>query len=818
MDDKESELRFDDEMGVHHTGTKIETQEVENHYDFEVEAEAVFKRLAEDIYQSTSAGIREPLTNSVTSVIRAEQDGYLDNKDDGIIVFELYDKNDSDTLIIRDNGVGLTEEEVDKVVTRIGKSTTRSETNLTGRFGMGFLATWMLTGGTDGGFIMRSNPRGIDSEKFTGIWTSNGFTKLDEEIGNSYGGLGQDQYGVELEITVESKINTNELITWIDDYSEWTRVPVLFRHHKEDGSVEDEEYPPKKVIDKYKKLENGDDLDEFVTSPDKIQYYKQEHDAFVAVNSNIRKQGRGFGGSHIKNWILMDVPMDHRAYNSRSPSYPFSSIEVRLNYETPMVVSGPHEGYFVEMGSEIPERLEETNDVISEEQLVDTDIVTPYPTGTRDTFKDPTGFRSWLKDKFAEQYYEDIATIVRDVDTIDDYMNLSEDECDQFHNTIGEISDAYTLKKSSVDRIESIAKTKFDPKFKELLVILQNGSIDYAPEGSNGVSRQSNREVRKTKEIIRDTYGTDKEVYMGHRITQDRAEFVWDSDTDHYVVRVESKQQDIYEDILGWKRLKHLEFETDLSMDDKLRRKYTTDTDVKHKNVTLHIGSYSNTVKIEAKTLKKKVINGEDIEDDDGEKYDLRKLIVFSRGGYNISDNNKLVGQYTATVSTTNDVFEYIMDNDHTDRIWSAEQALNYEVTVENSDGDTVYISGDSTDNYVYHVLDKESIVDFRKKSVMNSIEEYISDNTNIEDPYYIPLTYFEVEFADITLNWGVNVIDTRDYISNRLNSVPVESDVELYTKAVLDLNEPIQKALEKTNADWNKGGKELIQEVSGIE
>lgn len=817
MTDENPELRFDDEMGVHHTGTKIETQEVENHYNFEVEAEAVFKRLAEDIYQSTSAGIREPLTNSVTSIIRAKKDGYLDNKDDGIIVFELYDKDNSDTLIIRDNGVGLTQEEVDKVVTRIGKSTTRSETNLTGRFGMGFLATWMLTGGTDGGFIMRSNPRGIDSEPFTGVWTSNGFTELDQEIGNSHGGLKKEQYGVELEISVDSKIETTRLIEWIEEYSEWTRVPVLFRHHKEDGSVKDEEYPQKKIIDKYKRLENGEDIDHIVTDTDNLKYYKQECDGFVAVNSNIRERGRGFGGNHLKNWILMDVPMDSRTYNSHAPSYPLQSIEVRLNYETPIVVSGPHEGYFVEMGSEIPERLAESNDVISEEQLTDNDIITPYPTGTRDTFKDPTGFRTWLKDKFAEQYYEDIATVVRDVDTIDDYMSLDTDQCDQFHSIIDEMSDAYSLNKSSIDRIESMAKTKFDPELKELLPLVQNESIDYAPEGSKGVSRNTNREVRQAREIIRDAYKTEKDVYMGHRITQERANFVWDSDTDHYVVRVESKQQDIYQNILDWKILTDLNFETDLSMSDKLRSEYTSDTNIKNKNLTLHVGSYSNTIKIEAKTLKNKLINGENVKDNDGEIYDLRKLIVFNRGGHNISDNNKLVGKYTATVSTSDDVFEYMLDSS-TNRIWSADEALDYEVTVKNSNGEKVYVGGDSSDDYVYHVLDEESIIDFRKKNVMKSIEEYLLDNTGLEDPYYIPLTYFEVEFADITLGWNENIIDTRDYVRNRINLLPIESDVELYAKAVLDIDEPIQNALEKTDANWNDGGKELVERVSEIE
>lgn len=813
MSDENSDVRFDNEMGVHHAKSKIDTKESGSHYDFEVEAEAVFKRLAEDIYKSTSAGVREPVTNAVTSVIRAEENGYLDKKEDGIIVFELYEDGPSTTLIIRDNGVGMTKDEIDKVVTRIGKSTARSDTELTGRFGMGFLATWMLAGGTDGGFIMRSNPRGVDDGPFTGVWTSSGFTELDEELNNSYGGLSENQYGVELEINLDESISTQQIENWIDEYSEWTRVPVLFRHHK-DGKVEDEEYPTKSVKDHMENIEEEDDPSNqlYVTSDD-LRYYTVEHEAFTAVNSNLKENSRGYGGNSINNWILMDVPIS--SGSKHSGDYPLSSIHIRINYETPMVVDGPHKGKFVEMGSDIPERLREKEDVISKEKLVETDIVTPYPIGTRDTLKDETGFRQWLAEEFKKLYYKDMATIVCSVENLDQYTELSDEERNKFHNNLDEIAD-HRVTKSTLDRLQNVANTSFTDNFEKAIICLENHYVGLAPEGKGGVSRQQNRKTVDVSDIVTETHNKDKDVFMAHRISQEKAEFVWDAEKDHKVVRVDSSRQDTYEQIFGWKSLTDLDFETDLNLERDDRRKYLETSDVEDKTVTLHIGSYSNTVKYQAKQLKQAMEeDGVYLEDNDNEKYDIKKLIIFQRGGYNISGNKQLAGDYIATVSTPEDVFEYLKD---TENVWTAEKAVDkYSVEVTLSDGTNKEITDDIPENFVVHVMDKDSVEHFRKQSVMKSIESYLSDNNmGPDNPRYLPLSYFEVEFADLSMSWNTYRIDTRNYNQSRYNQFTVESDVSLYVRAVLDLDEKIESALKQTKANWNEGGKELIEELTG--
>lgn len=809
MTEENSDIRFDDELGVNYGQDQVSVGEQNNHFEFEVETDAVFKRLAEDIYQSTSAGIREPLTNAITSVIRAEKDGYIEDKEEGMIVFELYDEGESRTLIIRDNGVGMTREEIDKVVTRIGKSTTRSKTELTGRFGMGFLATWMLAGGTDGGFFMYSNPRGVEEGPFEGIWTSNGFTEIEEDI-ETYGGLDENEYGIELEITLDNNISTEKVVNWIDKYSEWSRVPILARYHDEDG-VSDEEYPPKSIKDKYEAFEKDEDkvLEEGynVRSIDGLEYYTVEHEAFNAINSNIYEDTSHIGGTNISNWILMDVPI---SFNGITRNLPLPSIEVRLKNETPYVVDGPHEGCYVETGSSVPENID--GEVINIDEVTDNDVVTPYPTGTRDALKDNTGFINWLSEKFETIHYKKITSVIREIDTLDDYYNMSDDERDKFHAVL----DRITNYRVDPDKVESKARTTFSKKFKSVLPYLDKGSVSLAPEGNSGVSRKSNRKSMKVRDLLLKTQDNESQVYMAHRIKQENAEFVWDSEEKHFVVRVESSRQDDYKKHFGWKMLNDLDFEVDLKMDESTRKEYIdNNTSLENQSVTIHIGSYSNTC---SKTVKEIIEASSDseavIEDDVGEVYNIDKSIIFRRGGKNISEYENLVGDTITTISVSNDVYHYLKDNDN---IWTAEKAINHNIEISQSNGDSINITEDGIpENCVVHVISGEETIEvFRDPSVMSDISDWICEKIG-EDTNYIPLTKFEIEFADIRISWDDNVIDPRELldINRRAYRNLARSDVSLYAKAVIDKDLPEVNALEKTDANWDEGGKELVESV----
>lgn len=818
VDKNNPDVRFEEELGVHHSTEEINVDEASQNFGFQVETETVFKRLAEDIYRGREAGIREPLTNAVTSVIRATNEGYLDDEEEGIILIELHDRGNSQVLTLRDNGVGITKDEVDRVVTQIGKSTTRSATHLTGQFGMGFLATWMLAGGTDGGFVMHSNPRGVDEEPFKGIWDSNGFTVIDNNM-DTVGGLGEDEYGVEFEIFVDQSIRKDELVEWIDRYCEWTRVPVLFRKFEEDGVV-DEEYPPKNLMDKYEEIESeeGDsasDLGYSIVGNDEFRYYELEHNAFTAVCSNLVERRSGIRtGNSLDKCILMDVPIQKPWRRSDAP---LKTLELRIHYETPMVVDGPHEGMFVVTDAENPDSL--GNDYISRSELTTNDIVTPFPTGTRDMLQDDTGFIEWLNEKFYEMYYSDIASIIQRVDTLDEYCSLSDDEVRDFHNVMDEVSDAYTLSHQSISNIKSRTNTDFSTNFQSILSELQNSYVSVAPEGVSGVSRNENRDEKQLRDVVRDVYNTDSNVYMAHRITQESAEFVWASEANHYVVRVASKNQDKYKDSLGWKELSSLDFESDLEMDDSTRMKFTEDaTQISDERVNVHIDSYSNTIATTAGELKETVSATETIGTGDNE-YKLEKLIIFQRTGHNISDNEQMVSDNIGTVSVGKDVYEYLKD---TENVWTADYALDYELTVPTSDGTVYTLTEESVDDeVVIHIVDEETANDFRDENVMSSVQNWLREEVDgtPDGAKYMPITPFEFQFGNVNITyWKHCTIQTQVNENMTRGVVPANSDVELYAKAVLDTETQATKALETVGANWTEGGKELLESLGHLD
>lgn len=816
--DDDSSLRFDDEMGVHHAGDGIENTEVERQYEFEVETEPVFKRLAEDIYQGREAGIREPLTNSVTSIIRATEEGYIDNPDEGIIVFELYEEGNIGRLTLRDNGVGITREELDKVVTQIGKSTSRSAEELTGKFGMGFLATWMLAGGTDGGFGMYSNPRGVDEGPFFGFWDNGGFSEM-ESPESSYAGLDEDENGVEFEIFLDQSISTEDVVSWIDKYSEWTRVPVLFRHHTEDG-IEDEEYPPKRMIDKYESIQDGtdpEDLD-YDVDGDELELYKVETDAFTAINTNLEQidddGSRVFSYSRsFNNCILMDVPIkpDWRV----DDSFPLSSFELRLNYETPVVVDGPHKGCFVVTGDQEPESL--GDDYIPYESLTTEDVVTPFPTGTRDYLQDDMGFIGWLSDKIYKMYYEDIAENVRSVSTLDEYCQLSDEEVGDFHEVMKEICDSYHLRsKSDVETVEDLALTSFNTEFKKALPVLDTRSVSLAPKGEKGVSRQQNRTNMKARKLVRNTFNDDdKRVFMAHRITQERAEFVWAGENQHYVVRVASGNQQKFKDLFGWEELGELDFEEDLEMSDEKRLEFTDNSQaVSEKRVTLHVGNYSTTKKMTAETLKENIENRATITDNNDNDHDMKQLILFHRTEDNISYHKDIVGESIASVSVGTDVYNYLKDSKN---VWTAD-ILEEGIAVTISDGTEVELPDENfPDNSVYHVVDEETAESFRQEEVMSDIQEWIQDNTDTpDDAVYVPITPVEKNFAGISIGYRTWSVDTQGTESrNHMRNIVLNSEVELYVRAILNEDSPAYEALKTVQAGWSEGGKELVQELT---
>jgi len=90
----EKENEYDEvKLGAHSVDTTPidainDSESNDGHIPFEIQTEAVFNRLARDIYENDSAGIREPITNAVSAILKASNMDYID-KEEGIIEIEV---------------------------------------------------------------------------------------------------------------------------------------------------------------------------------------------------------------------------------------------------------------------------------------------------------------------------------------------------------------------------------------------------------------------------------------------------------------------------------------------------------------------------------------------------------------------------------------------------------------------------------------------------------------------------------------------------------------------------------------------------------
>lgn len=114
---------------------------------FQVDLAGIISVLSEHLYSTPTVAFRELLQNSADAIAaRASmQPGH-----EGSVTIELIEGGTSPTLVVEDNGVGLTEEEVHQFLATIGSSSKRAETHgardqFIGQFGIGLLSCFVLS-------------------------------------------------------------------------------------------------------------------------------------------------------------------------------------------------------------------------------------------------------------------------------------------------------------------------------------------------------------------------------------------------------------------------------------------------------------------------------------------------------------------------------------------------------------------------------------------------------------------------------------------------------------------------------------------------
>ena len=116
-------------------------------HNFQVDLRGVIDLLSNHLYSGPQVYVRELLQNSVDAIVARQQ---LDPMHKGSVSFEVSESRGDGpaALVVHDNGIGLTEEEVHRFLATIGQSSKResvSRDDFIGQFGIGLLSGFLVS-------------------------------------------------------------------------------------------------------------------------------------------------------------------------------------------------------------------------------------------------------------------------------------------------------------------------------------------------------------------------------------------------------------------------------------------------------------------------------------------------------------------------------------------------------------------------------------------------------------------------------------------------------------------------------------------------
>lgn len=686
---------------------------------FEIETEAVFKRLARDIYETDGAGIREPLTNAVTAVLQAVNYDYIE-RDEGVVEIKVSEDGDGTRLSIRDNGVGMTMEKIQKIVAVIGASEARDIGDLAGQFGMGFLAIFRLVG-LNGGFEMHTNARYSDEDAISGMWKSGGFTKDDKGVMN--GGLKEGDYGTEFNLFPKKEISRTDIREWVDRYGEWARVPIVYEETV-NGQLEFEE-------------NYGGFSKDFTDYYDENRQYVEYEDEYVYATSSPQSEGRT---------ILLDVPCKRQGTSSISTM--LGSVDIRLKDENGAIMHGPNEGKMVVSDGEYDSMGEDRkNDFIPKREVHRDDIVLPKPTGTRRVLDSGPDFWRFIKSKLDSKIKDRISSIMSGVSNLNDLLMLSEPQyrmiCLAAAQNVRRRYRSGLRPKKTGSKVQNWFSKNTDVQLDDMLskqIAALVRKIRFVEEGCHSMKKRKLDSKKPAMAVYRaNQNGGD--IYMACRPTEDKCKIIWEDSDYNYLFRVHSTDEyKTYEDLLGWKKMKDIgknnidEFDVDEETKSSLLNVTGNSKDRSKTNshrLTLHIGDKTKKMKVsEIDDKMSRLKSGEKVSIRNSE---IENLILFP------SHKDKKVSNYYWACDRCNPVakcrkkdWEKLKKYDVVQTIDErVEEALNTKFTT--ADGLTTINefekNNPDSENIIFHVIDDAYLSEFKKDKHISKAETYVNDN-----------------------------------------------------------------------------------------
>lgn len=762
---KTDEDNVDYQIGANDIDKTTSLGEESELIDFNYESAAIFKRIADDIYKSKEAGIREPLQNGITAVKRAIDSGSL-SENDGVIRIEV--KNGEKIhLNIVDNGIGISKNVLENVLSVIGRSQNRDKGNLSGKYGMGFLACYKLVG-TDGGFIMHTNSRKTDNDPIKGVWKPSCF-EMDngDKLPDKFD---KNEYGTRFEFKVDADIEN--IRSWVEKHSKWATIPIIYEEYDENGEVViDEEYGQKSL---------GEDLNLNICVSDKY---------FKAVCSPEINDGKA---------LLLNSPINtDRSMIVNSIRWNYS---IRLKNENGVIISGPNKGLQPVKNSEYKSMSDSRKEnYIPKSKLDDNDIPLPEPTGTRDSLESNSKFWSFVEDRIDTKYNEKVQKICSTVDDISSFMNL----CESDQLLLNKIIKSNSILKDTNKKTKKKFKSNFNVDVSDEFINIMRTSqkkIQLVNRGSDATkaSRKNSKYTDKIEAIKCDKRcSNDGTVYMAVTLNQDKMDAVWEDNSNNIVVRVPSSDYyDELEEHFNWSRLRYVTKRLDeLDISDETKNKL--------KNDKKGTSANTKTKKNSERELKNRHLtvhknrNGREgfTVGDLEERYKNRNeyLVLFpSNEERNLSEHKYIISEHVSTANCIVKVYDYLKDVDNIYSISDWIDKFN-DYEIETCEGDmTVDEVKNAQEDVLLHVVERSVIDAFRDDSVMQEIKTIVKDNNNhcsyhtvidgmdMNNLIYLPITMEELNKLRVCFGTDADARASGIYSisgNNNRNTIGVKCD-----------------------------------------
>lgn len=803
----------DYQIGVHNMDTTGSIADEEDVVDFEFEPEAVFKRLADDVYETAEAGIREPLMNSITAVRKA----FGQNLEEGVVRFTVKRGNQT-TVRIRDNGIGITRDVLDNILTVIGRSSVRDDGSLTGQYGMGFLASYKLVG-PEGGFLMTTNPRHSSEGPYSGLFRPGAFEPNTEE--NLPQMLDKDEYGTVFEFHTKEGIEADDVSRWVEKHARWSPVPVIYEELDKNGNeVFNEDFHTHDLSDRY-----GD-------SP-----YVSYEDEFFEVATSPEATGEA---------VLISSPMEMAGRKKVSSRLSWN-VDIRLKYENGVVIKGDHQGLTPVNYGEYDSMDEERKEgYVAKKNLKSNEVTLPSPIGTREKLESNEDFIKYANKKIKSEFKKVLSDVIDNFDPSNQKVNsltrqrrdalfyLSElFEKGEYVSFLNYTPKSKRSNKSKLHKISAELNHLFSSNVNpndDIVEFINLVGKEVRVKDGDGSQKMYVHNVVEKYDLVED-------IYMCVSTGTWKFEAVQDSSYKAKVISVQNS--DMYESLseqFGWTPLKEITAESahsklglSESKIESLRGKSTGKTPPKDRIITVHKGRQSENIK--ANELKASM----------GSSYDI--VVLFPRGfKKNLTDNKWMAKRGVAIASCPKRVKSYLTDNNAivtykeykewvmSKKLYTSEGRVDISTFI-NWDGKSNLYPTDITNSVIKDEQTLSSLKNglseshnwINDSSIFGIIQSHNFDHLKIankledvglqDEDEFILLVQSSYGHAGSEYNWkevSINLVDM--YLKSELNNSLYEARIDKSVRSMYDeVTEDFVSLVDSLNKSHSIGGLELM-------